>query len=70
MERRHLVVLYGQQVGVIYQRGDHTTFAFDEGYWRRADRPVLGLNFEIILRHRGYHPGFRTSCRKGGFGTG
>jgi len=46
MERRHLVVLYGQQVGVIYQRGDHTTFAFDEGYWRRADRPVLGLNFE------------------------
>lgn len=50
VERRHLVLLHGDQVGVLYQRGDFTTFAFDEEYWRRADRPILGLRFDNTTR--------------------
>ncbi len=48
-ERRHLVKLHGVRIGVLAQYGDFTTFHFDEEYWERPNRAVLGLNFENTL---------------------
>jgi len=60
-ERRHLVKLHGERIGVlalvgraceaaIKRSGDFTTFHFDEDYWSRPDRAVLGLDFEDQLQ--------------------
>lgn len=48
-QRRHLVKLHGMRIGVLAQYGDFTTFHFDDDYWDRSDRAVLGLNFENTL---------------------
>jgi len=49
-ERRHLVTLHGERIGVLAQYGDFTTFHFDDDYWHRPDRAVLGLDFEDRLQ--------------------
>lgn len=49
-ERFHAVLLHGERVGTLSQRGDHTRFILNEQYLQRADRPVLGLRFEEGLR--------------------
>ena len=49
-ERRHLVRLHGIRIGVLAQYGDFTTFHFDEDYWDRPGRAVLGLDFEDKLK--------------------
>ncbi len=48
-QRRHLVKLHGIRIGVLTQYGDFTTFHFDDDYWQRPDRAVLGLDFENTL---------------------
>jgi serine/threonine-protein kinase HipA len=42
----HAVVLEGQRVGSLLQRGDFARFVFREDYWENPNRPVLGLWFE------------------------
>src|ERR1039457_3865568 len=43
------VWLYGEQVGVLGQRGDFTWFRFIDSYLADPDRSVLGLTFEENL---------------------
>lgn len=48
----YAVLLHGQHVGSLQQTGEHTTFVFDQDYWERPDRPVLGRWFEDHPRKR------------------
>jgi serine/threonine-protein kinase HipA len=43
------VWLYGQQIGMLGQRGDFTWFRFTDAYLSDPDRSVLGLTFEEDL---------------------
>ncbi|MFD0772764.1 type II toxin-antitoxin system HipA family toxin [Streptomonospora algeriensis] len=45
-ETRYAVLLYGSRVGTLHQRGDHTRFAFTDGYLEAPERAVLGLRFD------------------------
>lgn len=45
-ERWHDVWLANDHVGSLLQRGDFTRFLFDDDYWDRSNRGVLGLWFE------------------------
>lgn len=49
-EKNYAVLLYGERIGTLKQKGDHTRFSFDESYLDQTDRPVLGLRFEEDLR--------------------
>lgn len=51
-EIRHSVWLRSDRVGTLFQRGDHTRFAFSERYLNDPTRPVLGLIFEQDLSAR------------------
>ncbi|OBG34150.1 type II toxin-antitoxin system HipA family toxin [Mycobacterium sp. E3198] len=46
IEASHAVLLKGNRVGSILQRGDVARFVFDAGYWENPNRNVLGLWFE------------------------
>ncbi len=46
LEARHAVLLSGQEIGVLHQRGDHVRFSFLPSYWENPERQVLGLWFE------------------------
>lgn len=46
IEASHAVLLKGNRVGSILQRGDVARFVFDSGYWEDPNRNVLGLWFE------------------------
>lgn len=45
-ESAHAVLLGGQSIGTLLQRGDVARFVFSDGYWNSYNRPVLGLWFE------------------------
>ena len=49
-EKSFAVLLYGQQIGILRQKGDYTQFSFTEAYLTDPDRPILGLYFEENLR--------------------
>lgn len=42
----YTVFLHGEHVGILQHRGRYTKFVFDEDYWNRSKRPVLGQWFE------------------------
>ena len=42
----YAVFLHGEHVGILQHRGRYTKFVFDEDYWNRSKRPVLGQWFE------------------------
>nr|WP_199038108.1 HipA domain-containing protein [Glycomyces salinus] len=46
------VLLYGDRIGTLCQRGDYTQFWFNDSYLDDPDRPILGLRFEESLRGR------------------
>lgn len=46
IEAVHAVLLQGNRIGSILQRGDVARFVFDPGYWDDPNRNVLGLWFE------------------------
>ena len=46
IESARAVLMHGQAIGSLLQRGDVARFVFEEGYWSSPDRPVLGLWFE------------------------
>jgi serine/threonine-protein kinase HipA len=46
IEASHAVLLKGNRIGSILQRGDVARFVFDQGYWDNPNRNVLGLWFE------------------------
>jgi hypothetical protein len=48
-EQDFAVHLYGEPIGVLHRRGNHTRFVFDSDYVENADRAVLGLIFEQDL---------------------
>ncbi|MFE5644179.1 type II toxin-antitoxin system HipA family toxin [Rhodococcus sp. NPDC056516] len=45
-EAAHAVLLHGERVGTILQRGDVARFIFVDEYWEDSSRNVLGLWFE------------------------
>ncbi|GGR35621.1 type II toxin-antitoxin system HipA family toxin [Agromyces mediolanus] len=45
-DARHAVMLAGQEVGVLHQRGDFVRFSFLPEYWEDPGRNILGLWFE------------------------
>ncbi|GAA3989174.1 type II toxin-antitoxin system HipA family toxin [Thermobifida alba] len=45
-EHRYAVLLHGDRVGTLHQRGDHTRFTFAPEYLANPRRAVLGLRFE------------------------
>ena len=51
VEKHYAVLLYGDRIGTLSQRGDYTQFRFNERYLGAPDRPVLGLRFEENLRN-------------------
>ncbi|MDT0302652.1 type II toxin-antitoxin system HipA family toxin [Streptomonospora wellingtoniae] len=51
-ETRYAVLLHGDRVGTIHQRGDHTRFVFTEDHLRAPERAILGLRFEEDLAGR------------------
>lgn len=46
IEAAHAVLLQGNRIGSILQRGDVARFVFEPGYWDDPNRNVLGLWFE------------------------
>lgn len=48
-EQDFAVHLYGEPIGTLHRRGNHTRFVFDSDYVENADRAVLGLVFEQDL---------------------
>ncbi|QLQ37492.1 type II toxin-antitoxin system HipA family toxin [Micromonospora robiginosa] len=44
------VLLHGERIGTLCQRGDHTRFLLNEEYIMDPERDVLGLRFEESLR--------------------
>jgi serine/threonine-protein kinase HipA len=48
-ENFYAVLLHGRHIGMLRQRGDHTSFRFSESYLDDPNRPVLGLRFEENL---------------------
>ncbi|RFU41436.1 type II toxin-antitoxin system HipA family toxin [Actinomadura logoneensis] len=49
-ENYYAVLLHGQRIGTLCQKGDYTRFMFNEDYVVDPSRPVLGLRFEENLR--------------------
>jgi serine/threonine-protein kinase HipA len=50
IEKFYAVLLHGNRIGTLCQKGDFTRFSFNESYLTSATRPVLGLRFEENLR--------------------
>ncbi|WP_327024383.1 type II toxin-antitoxin system HipA family toxin [Micromonospora sp. NBC_01739] len=49
-EKFYAVLLHGERIGTLSQRGDFTRFLLNERYLHDSMRPVLGLRFEEALR--------------------
>jgi serine/threonine-protein kinase HipA len=49
-ENFYAVLLHGQRIGTLWQRGDYTRFLLNESYLEDSGRSVLGLRFEENLR--------------------
>ena len=45
IEAVYAVLLHGEYVGAIHRRDAFTKFVFDQDYWDRPDRAVLGRWF-------------------------
>ncbi|MFE1102561.1 type II toxin-antitoxin system HipA family toxin [Nocardiopsis alba] len=49
-DKYYAVLLHGGRIGTLCQKGDYTSFLFNEDYLENLDRPILGLFFEENLR--------------------
>ncbi len=49
-DKFYAVLLHGQRIGTLVQRGDYVRFLLNQEYLEDANRPVLGLRFEERLR--------------------